>query len=359
MSDPLPLWPGRPGPTLFEACVRVFRLRRYSPKTQKAYLPWIGRFIRFCGGQHPLDLDEEDVNRFLTYLAKELKVAAATQAQALSALLFLYRYVLERPLNHIDGIVRARKPKRLPEVLSHEEAMQVLGMMEGVPRLVGLLLYGAGLRLSEALELRVKDVDFVRREITVRAGKGDRDRRTMLPVTAITELRAHLIVVKQQHDADLHSGLGRVPMPNALARKYPNADREWCWQRVFPATRHYTDKQTGVRHRHHLHETVVQRAVRAAALASGIPRRITPHTFRHSFATHLMENGYTVQIVQELMGHKSLSTTLVYIHVLNRGGLSVRSPLDLPSGGAGAPGVPGASYADREGFKRTRPEDET
>lgn len=347
----LPLVPDGSGPLLFDAVVRIMRTRHYSPRTIKAYVGWIRRYIVFCGGVHPAQLCEEDVARFLTHLAVVGKVAAATQNQALAAILFLYRHVLERPLAKVNGVVSAKRPKTLPVVLSPSEAILVLALIPGVPHLVCSLLYGGGLRLNEALELRVKDLDFDYREVTVRRPKGDRERRTILPEGLIVPLRQHLVVVREQHDADLAAGLGRVPMPYALARKYPNADREWRWQRVFPATRHYTDRETGVRYRHHLHESVVQKAVRAAAIASDINKPIYPHIFRHSFATHLLENGYDIRTVQELMGHADVRTTQIYTHVLNRGGLGVRSPLDNNRD------APYRSYADREKFIRREDEE--
>jgi integron integrase len=266
MSDPLLFDPGQPGLTLHRACVEVFRVKRYSRRTQEAYLGWIGRFIRFCGGVHPRELDEHDVVRFLTHLAVDRKVAASTQSQALCALLFLYEQVLDRPLGHLEDLVRVRKPPRLPVVMTPEECDLVLGLMSGVPQLVCRWLYGAGLRLTEALELRVKDVDFGRKQIIVRAGKGDRDRRTMLPLSVIGDLRAHLEDVERQHRDDLREGRGRVPLPGALARKYRNADREWCWQRVISASKHYVDRESGVEYRHHLHESVIQKAVRDAVI---------------------------------------------------------------------------------------------
>ncbi|MGH2704561.1 MAG: integron integrase [Actinomycetota bacterium] len=273
-------------------------------------------------------LREPAVNAFLTHLAVDQNVAASTQNQALAALLFFYEQVLGQPLDRIDGVVRARKPKRLPVVLSRKEVQTILSFVEGVPRLVCMLLYGAGPRITEALSGRVKDLDFERRELIVRDGKGQKDRVTMLPDQLRGPLKEHLRAVRRQHDADLASGLGRAPMPDALARKYRNADREWGWQWVFPATSYYLDRSTGVRHRYHLHESVVQKAVRAAVLRAGIAKHATAHTFRHSFATHLLEDGYDIRTVQELLGHKDVRTTQIYTHVLNRGGHGVPSPLD-------------------------------
>ncbi len=344
----LGLVPGCASPRLYDQALRVLRVKRYSPRTTEAYVGWIGRFVRFHEGRHPLELRAEDINAFLTHLAVDRHVAAATQNQALAALLFLYKQVLEHPLDRIEGIVRTRRPRRLPVALPEEEVAAMLDLMAGTPKLVCQVLYGSGLRLLEALELRVKDLDFGRGEVIVRAGKGDKDRVTMLPASLVDPLRAHLVVVREQHLADLSVGLGRAPLPHALSRKYVNADREWTWQRVFPAGSHYVDRRSRVRYRHHLHESVVQKAVREAAKQSGIPKRITTHTFRHSFATQLLRNGYDLRTVQELLGHEDVRTTMIYTHVLNRGGLGVRSPLDSLTAFRSP-----TSYADRERFVRS------
>lgn len=325
---PLGLFPDRPSPGLHEHIVRVMRTRHYSPRTIETYLGWIRRFIGFFDSRHPRRLGEEEVAAFLTDLAIRSKVSAATQNQALAAVLFLYKHVLEEPLDRIDGIAPARRPKTLPTVLSQQEAATILSLLESMPALVCKLQYGSGLRLMEALELRVKDLDFGRSEILVRSGKGNKDRPTMLPDVLHAPLKAHLLDVCDMHDRDLAAGLGRVPMPGALGRKYPNADREWSWQRLFPASSHYTDRETGVKHRHHLHESVVQKVVPEATKRSGIAKRVTTHTFRHSFATHLLQSGYDIRTVQELLGHQSVKTTQIYTHVLNRGGHGVKSPLD-------------------------------
>lgn len=313
---------------VLERARRVLRAWHYKPKTIKAYLFWIERFMRF---QSPRDLDlirEREVNEFLTNLAVKENVAASTQNQALSALLFFYDKVLGRPLDRIEGVVRARKPQRLPTVLSRPEVAALLSELDGAPRLVAQLLYGGGMRLNEVLNLRVKDIDFDRREITIREGKGKKDRVTMLPGAVIVPLKRHLAEVKHIHNADLDRGLGRVPLPTALDRKYPRADREWVWHWVFPATSYYTDRETRLQYRYHLHPTVVQKAVRAAAMRARIPKQVTPHVLRHSFATHTLEDGYDIRTIQELLGHASVRTTQVYTHVLNRGGHGVRSPLD-------------------------------
>ncbi len=326
--SPLGLFPGQPIPRLYDRMVELLRTQHYSGRTEQAYVHWIRRFILFHAPTHPRELAESDVNRFLTHLAIKDNVAASTQNQALAALLFLYEHVLERPLDRIEGVVRARKPKRLPVVLTRDEVDAILAQLDGVPRLVCTLLYGSGQRLLEGLRLRVKDLDFGRGEITVREGKGQKDRVTMMPEALRQALRDHLRRVRQQHETDLKSGLGQAPLPDALARKYPNASREWGWQWVFPATSHYLDRRTGVRHRHHLHESVIQKVVHQAAHQAGLAKRVTTHAFRHSFATHLLEDGYDIRTVQELLGHKDVQTTMVYTHVLNRGGRGVHSPLD-------------------------------
>jgi integron integrase len=327
--------------SLLERARQALRARHYSRRTEQAYLAWIARLVAFHGGRAPEEMGEGEINLFLTHLAVQGRVSASTQNQALAALLFLYGSVLRRPLGQIEGVVRARRPRRLPVVLSRREVGAVLDTLEGTPRLVGALLYGSGLRLLECLRLRVKDIDFQRHEITVRDGKGGKDRVTMLPVAVTAQLQAHLERVRRQHAKDLARGLGRAPLPDALARKYPRADRQWAWQWVFPASSHYIDAQTGVRHRHHLHESVVQRAVKEAVRRAGLTRPASCHSFRHSFATHLLEDGSDIRTVQELLGHKDVKTTMVYTHVLNRGGRGVRSPMDrLPAKAGEAEGGP-------------------
>ena len=283
-------------------------------------MTWIRRYILFHGKRHPAEVGEPEVNRFLTHLAVHRRVAASTQNQALAALLFLYAKVLNQPLRQIEGVVRARRPRRLPVVLTRREVRAVLDELNGTPRLVCTLLYGSGLRLLECLRLRVKDVDFHRQEITVREGKGHKDRVTVLPSAARKTLRVHLETIRRQHARDLARGLGRAPLPDALARKYPTADRDWAWQWVFPASSHYVDRHTAVRYRHHLHESVIQRAVKEAVRRAGLAKPASCHSLRHSFATHLLEDGYDIRTVQELLGHKDVKTTMIYTHVLNRGG---------------------------------------
>jgi integron integrase len=277
-------------------------------------------------------MGEAEIARFLASLATDSRVSASTQNQALNALLFLYNEVMEKKIGLIQGVVRAKRPIRLPVVLTKDEVKRLLNCMSGTPWLMAMLLYGAGLRLMECCRLRVKDIDFSRNQIVVRAGKGDKDRYTMLPATVKEPLIKHLRAVKRQHDEDLKKGLGRVALPNALERKYPNAGKEWGWQWVFPASSHYTDRATGERRRHHTHESVIQKAVKEARLQASIPRPATCHTFRHSFATHLLEDGYDIRTVQELLGHREVSTTMIYTHVLNRGGRGVRSPVDTLGG---------------------------
>ena len=304
------------------------RLRQLSRRTEQAYLSWIRRYVRFHGLRHPAEMGEGEVLSYLTDLASRRRVSYSTQMQALSALLFLYRDVLRRPLGDLRGLVRASGPRRLPVVLTPEEVAVVLGRLKGDAWLVAMLLYGAGLRLLEARTLRVKDVDLARGEVRVRRGKGARDRVTVLPARLREPLAAHLARVREQHERDLAAGAGRVELPGALERKAPGWAASWAWQWVFPAHRRYRDKVSGERRRHHLDPTVVRRAIAAAVRASGIAKRATSHTLRHCFATHLLEGGYDIRTVQELLGHSDVSTTMIYTHVLNRGELGVRSPAD-------------------------------
>ena len=315
-------------PKLLDRVREALRARHGSRRTEKSYVAWIRRYILFHGKRHPAEMGAAEVTQFLSALAVRGNVAASTQNQALSALLFLYRHVLQVDLPWLDHVVRAKRSERLPVVLTRDEVRAVIHELQGAPRLMAILLYGAGLRLLECAHLRVKDVDFAANHLIVRAGKGDRDRITMLPAAVKTDLAQHLEMVRRQHETDLRHGAGWVELPWALARKYPNAGREWPWQWVFPATRFYVDRATGERRRHHLHESVLQRAVKEAVRRTGIPKRATCHTFRHSFATHLLEDNYDIRTVQELLGHRDVSTTMIYTHVLNRGPAGVRSPAD-------------------------------
>lgn len=315
-------------PRLLEQVRAEIRARHYSRRTEDAYVHWIRRFIVFHGRRHPRELGAPEISSFLTWLAVERHVAASTQNQALSGVLFLYRDVLRQEIGLLELLPRARTPSKVPVVLSPSEVRQVLNQMGGVPRLVATLLYGAGLRLQECLELRVKDLDFERREITVRRGKGQKDRRVMLPDALRQALEEHLESVRRLHHADLAAGFGRVVLPGALDRKYPNAETDWAWQFVFPAGRICRDERFGPPTRFHLHESVIQRAVTAAGRKAGLAKRVGCHTFRHSFATHLLESGSDIRTVQELLGHADVSTTMIYTHVLNRGGLGVKSPID-------------------------------
>jgi integron integrase len=317
-----------PKPKLLDQVRQAIRTRHYSPKTEESYVHWIKRFIFFHNKRHPAEIGEREIGQFLSSLAADRHVSASTQNQALNAILFLYRDVLRKEIGYVDGVVRAKRPHRLPVVLTRQEVKSILGALDHSDWLRVMLLYGAGLRLMECLQLRVKDIDFSTNQIIVRAGKGDKDRHTMLPTAMKESLAKHLETIKTQHQLDLEHGLGRVALPNALERKYPNAGKEWGWQWVFPASSHYTDRVTGERRRHHLHESVLQKAVKQAARKAGLAKPADPHTFRHSFATHLLEDGYDIRTVQELLGHRDVSTTMIYTHVLNRGGRGVNSPAD-------------------------------
>ena len=331
MAEVIPIAALATGPVRLLDAVRLrLRARHYSLRTEEAYVGWIRRFVVFHGKRHPRDLGEPEINAFLTHLAVKDRVAASTQTQALAALLFLYRHVLEIPFPKLETLIRAKRPRRLPVVLTREEVRSVLDHLHGAPKIVATLLYGGGFRLLEALRLRVKDVDFARAQVTVRDGKGGKDRVTMLPQAVREPVLAHLAVVRELHRADLAAGFGAVFMPDALDRKYPGASKEWGWQWVFPAGGIGRDPRSGQAHRHHLHESVIQKAVKQAVRDAGIDKPASCHTLRHSFATHLLESGYDIRTIQDLLGHKDVSTTMIYTHVLNRGGVrGVRSPADV------------------------------
>jgi integron integrase len=327
-----PISPDTREPKLLDRVRQTLRLNRYSSHTEAAYVDWIKRYIRFHGIRHPQEMGAEEVKAFLGHLATEMNVAASTQNQAFSALLFLYQQVLKERLPWIDDIVRSKRPKKVPVVLTQEEARAVLSRMTGTPRLMAHLLYGSGLRVMECVRLRVKDVDLGYLQITLRDAKGGRDRRTMVPVFLVEALRKQIAKVAELHREDLSAGAGEVNLPFALSRKYPNAAKELGWQYLFPASRRTvaTDPTTGRtwEQRHHVDESILQRAVKQAVREAGINKPASCHTFRHSFATHLLENGYDIRTVQELLGHKDVTTTMIYTHVLNKPGMGVKSPLD-------------------------------
>jgi len=305
----------------------AIRARHYSFRTEDAYIAWIRRFLAFHRMRHPLEMGTPEVTAFLTALAVRLRVSASSQKQAFSAVLFLYRNVLDRELTGLDHVVRAKQPLRLPLVLSRQEVAILLARLRGMPLLMASLLYGSGLRLLECAHLRVKDVDFDRLELHVRDGKGRKDRVTLLPGGLVLPLRRHLERVKRLHERDTSRGVG-VELPYALARKYPAAAGDWAWRFIFPAARTYVDRSSGEVRRHHLHESALQRALRTAVVEAGLSKPATCHTLRHSFATHLLESGYDIRTIQELLGHSDINTTMIYTHVLNRGGRGVLSPLD-------------------------------
>lgn len=329
-------------PKLLDQVRQAVRTRHYSRRTEDAYVGWIKRFIFFHNKRHPAEMGEQEVARFLPSLAVDFRVSASTQNQAMSALLFLYREVLQHPLPWLDNIIPAKQPLRLPVVLSRDEAQAIFAYLHGAPHLMATLLYGAGLRVLECCRLRIKDVDFTANQIIVREGKGDKDRVTLLPHAVKADLARHLEIVRLPYRRDPERGAGWVELPAALGRKYPYAGRELAWQWVFPATRSYVHIDTGQRRRHHLHESVLQKAVREAARRAGVSKPASCHTFRYSFATHLLEDGCGIRTVQELLGHTDVSTIMIYTHVLNRGWGGVRSPADRLPGSAAhvAPGIP-------------------
>lgn len=313
---------------LLERFREVMRLHHYSIRTEEAYLQWIKRFIHFHNKRHPREMGAQEITDYLTHLAVNRKVSASTQNQALNAILFLYKKVLEMDLPWMDEIVRAKRPQHLPVVFTREEVKAILAQFEGTRWLIFSLIYGCGLRVLECLRIRVKDIDFHYRQIVVRDGKGNKDRVTMLPAPLLDPLRTHLVRVRQMHEQDLQSGYGCVFMPFALERKYPNACREWGWQYVFPSRNISKDPHSDLWRRHHIHEKTLQKAMKRAIRQAGIVKHGSVHTLRHSFATHLLEDGYDIRTLQELLGHKDIKTTQIYTHVLNKGAGGVRSPLD-------------------------------
>ncbi|MCP5420141.1 MAG: integron integrase [Gammaproteobacteria bacterium] len=330
-QDGSPHLPKQQRPKLLDQVRSKIRLKHYSIRTEQAYVDWIRRFVLFHEKRHPAEMGAREVESFLTHLAVNGKVAASTQNQARSALLFLYKEVLGQELPWLENVAQAKRPQRLPVVLTHSEVKAILDRLRGIHWLLASLLYGTGMRLMEGLRLRVKDVDFERREVLVREGKGGKDRVTPLPVRLAEPLQVHLTHVRTLHEKDLQAGYGAVYLPNALERKYPNANREWGWQYVFPSRQLSVDPRSGVTRRHHADEKGVQRAMQQAVRDVDLRKPATPHTLRHSFATHLLMAGYDIRTVQELLGHSDVSTTMIYTHVLNRGGQGVVSPLDLIS----------------------------
>jgi integron integrase len=314
---------------LLDQVREAIRIKHYSYRTEESYVAWIRRYILFHNKRHPKDMGTAEITAFLSHLAIDGQVTASTQNQALSALLFLYRHVLhQEPEGSIDAL-RAKPSRYLPTVLTKEEILTVIANLSGVYQLVVQVLYGSGLRLNEALRLRIKDIDFTQQQIVVRDAKGGESRVTMLPASLVQPLQLQLRQVKKMHQHDLDQGYGSVYLPFALERKYAHLDRAWIWQFVFPAARISQDPRSGIVRRHHLHETGLQRALKQAVRGANIEKRVGCHTFRHSFATHLLQNGYDIRTVQELLGHKDVKTTMIYTHVLNRGGRGVRSPLDV------------------------------
>jgi len=316
-------------PKLLDQVRQIIRIKHYSLRTEESYINWIKRFIFFHNKKHPIEMGEEEIGQFITYLAKNDKVSASTQNQALCAIIFLYKNVLKKELENTISIYWSKRPKKLPVVFTKSEAIEVLNNLKGTHWIVAMLLYGSGLRLSESLELRVKDIDFGYNQILVRESKGGKDRTTMLPQKIVEPLKNHLNEVKKIHEEDLKNGFGSVYLPYAIERKYPNAEYEWDWQYVFPATKISTDPRSGIQRRHHLYDTVIQKAVKQAIRNAGIVKNASCHTFRHSFATHLLESGYDIRTIQELLGHKNVETTMIYTHVINQGGKGVRSPADF------------------------------
>ena len=315
-------------PRLLDQMREIIRVKHYSLRTEKTYLGWVRQFIRWSGMRHPADMGAAEVEAFLSMLANQRDVSGSTQNQALAALLFLYKQVLGIDLPWLEGITRAKKPARLPVVLTQAEVATIIGHNSGTSGLIIRLLYGTGMRLMEALRLRVKDIEFASNIILVRGGKGDKDRVVPLPASLVQALRDQITARRKMHDIDLARGMVDVELPHALWRKYPNAPKEWAWQYVFAAADYSADPRTGVIRRHHIHEKTIQRAMRAAVIASGIHKPASCHTLRHSFATHLLEHGTDIRTIQQLLGHSDVSTTMIYTHVINKGAAGALSPLD-------------------------------
>ena len=317
------------GKKLLDQYRDALRLKRYSSRTEDTYVLWVRNYILYHGKRHPKDMGLPEIGQFLTHLASNREVSASTQNQAFSAILFLYRYVLQIELDELNLTpFRPQRAKTVPTVLSREEVKRLFANLTGISKPIAQVMYGGGLRVMETMRLRVKDIDFDNHQIVVRDGKGENDRFTILPDSLFQPLQLQLDHVKALHQKDLADGFGLIYLPLALERKYRDANKEWIWQYLFPAPYLSKDKRTGLIRRHHLHETLVQKAIRDAARRAGIDKHVTPHTLRHSFATHLLQNGYDIRTVQELLGHKDVKTTMIYTHVLQRGGLAVKSPLD-------------------------------
>lgn len=319
---------GRQKPRLFDRVRQIIQALHYSPRTEKTYIGWIKRFIFFHGKRHPIEMGEKEINEFLSFLTIKKNVTASTQNQALCAIVFLYRHVLNRDIYLLDGLIRAKRPGRLPVVLTKAEVRKVISHLSGIKKMIVMIMYGSGLRLMECLRLRIKEIDLLSNQIIIRDGKGNKDRITMLPEVVNAPLKEHLKRVWKIHQLDIKDGFGHVYLPYALSRKYPNASREWNWQYVFPASKRFRNPNTGEQGRHHIHETAIQKSVKKAIRYAGIVKQASCHTFRHSFATHLLEDGYDIRTVQELLGHKDVRTTMIYTHVLNRGVRGVLSPTD-------------------------------
>jgi integron integrase len=320
---------GIPPVRLWDKVRQFIRLKGYSIRTEKSYVSWIKRFILFHDKRHPQDMGKPEIETFLSHLVTKRNIASSTQNQAFNAILFLYNNVLDTDMPQDINALRSKKPIRLPTVMTREETLNLIGAMRGTHQVMAKLMYGSGLRVMECIRLRVKDIDFAINQIIVRDGKGKKDRITVLPEGVKPALKEHLVYVKRLHQNDLDAGCGRVYLPNALARKYPNADRQWGWQYAFPAKTLSEDPRSGMKRRHHLHVSSIQKAIRKSVKLCAIVKPVGCHTLRHSFATHLLQDGYDIRTVQELLGHKDVSTTMIYTHVLNRGGKGVKSPLDF------------------------------